>query len=955
MPSPATVARALELIGRGAVNHAYFFSKLESHEWIEPLVDQGFFRDPPPLRERGDLVHYPIWPESEYLARMAPIAPIQVAEVIRQIPETDNINVHRDLARAVIHLPGKQMARWAATEARWVSLQQQIRFPLSEALGTVVERLAGLGETRAAIELARALLTIRCAGDLGHAESVSGPPRFTESDAEISSSDETDEEDGEISELAALVVAGLSSRIIGLLNSYAYRQFVDRHVPALVEHGGIRTFEMLCDLLEDAIKSDKLQRYDGGLGRPAIEPHGQNHRDDVSDALIDAIRDASIQLVDSGVTLDAVVESLRSRTSPMFRRMTLHVVSEKHDHDPELAAELATCEEHYLDDRLLHEYSRLLGRVYPILDADRKDRVLTWISDGPPFQDSFAGDDDERRKWTIHWQRRRLAWIRPHLDEGWREQYARIVDEIGDPENPDFRSYTMTWMGPTSPVTAEDLGSLSAEEIARFVRSWRPTKDPMSPDPEGLARTLETVVAEAPSEFLEAHRAFLGGPVRYVSAVLRGLFQAVRDDVTIDWPTTIDLLSWLSARHSDDSALRSVRLDCMRLLEEGLKADLVDTRLRKAVWCIIDAIADDADPSPEAEARFASDDLPTHSINTVRGTALHAVVHYALWVYRSVSRNDEARLDAFDMDVIPEVRAKLERHLDPSIDPSPTIRSVFGDWFPHLVLLDEAWARQHVTRIFPNERPELRDAAWTTYLRSGRVYNRPFELLRDQYLAAVNRLDARDECDSITTERIGGFLGAHLIILAGRGLIEWSDDDGLLRQFFEKAEPDDTRQPLWLIGRDLSKHENDISDEALGRYKTIAENLLRLLEDDGRERMGHLSLLGWWIASGRFDAEWTLDRLERLVETAGAAEPSFAVMDCLVKLSKDHPGEVFNVFRIWVDADGPDRSVLFGRNESGRAILQAALAHPSAEQDARLFIDQLLAAGDLDFRDLLEP
>lgn len=954
MPSPTTVARALEIIGRGAVNHAYFFSKLESPEWIQPLVAKGFFREPPPPRKHGDRLHYPAWPESGYLARMAPVAPDCVAEVIRQIPDTDNINVHRDLARAVIHLPVNAMERWVGKEARWILAQRQIQLPLGRALGAVVERLAGLGRMRAAIELARPLLAIRRVVDSDHPGFVGAFPQPGGSGVETSGSEHADEEDPEVSEQAASVVAGLSSRIGGVMRRYEYRQFVERHLPGLVSRGGISVFEMLCDLLEDAIESDKLARYDGGLGRPAIEPHGQNYRDDVSDALIDAIRDTSEKLVEDGMPLEAVVESLSTRESPMFRRLILHLAAEKHNRNPELAAELVVCEEHFLDERLLHEYSRLLSLVYPVLDPDRSDRVMEWISAGPPLHDFFDRDDEERRKSKIYWQRRRLAWIHPHLDERWKEEYAEIVDEIGEPENPDFRSYATTWMGPTSPISAEELGSLSVEEIARYVRSWQPSGDPRSPEPEGLARTLEAVVADSPAEFLQVHRAFLEGPVRYVSAVLRGLFQAVRDDVAIDWPTTIDLMSSLAVRQSDDSDCGSARQDCIRLLDEGLRSDLIDIRLRKAVWSIIDTIADDTDPDPEADSKFASN-LASRSINTVRGNALHAVVTYSLWVYRSVMGTSEARPGDFGMRMIPEVRTRLERHLDPAIDPSPAIRSVYGQWFPHLVLLDDAWASQHVTSIFPDDQPELRDAAWETYLRYCRVYTRSFELLRGNYLAAVNRLEERRERDSTATESIAGFLGEHLVILAGRGLVAWSDEDALLRGFFENAEPDDARGAVLLVGGDLSRHENDIPDAAMARFRSLADELLGLLEKHGGERMGHLSSLGLWIVSGRFDPAWTVDRLQRLLELAGAVAPSFEVMDGLVEMSRSHPTEAFEALRTWLTTNRSDRRVLIGGpDEPAMAILQAALDQPSTEDDARSLVHQLGAAGYLGFRDLLD-
>ena len=951
-PSPATVAKAVELIGRSAVNHSYFFSKLKSPEWIGPLTEEGFFSDPPSRRVNGDFVRYPAWPESEYLARMAPVAPTRVAEVIGRIPDTDNVSVHEDMARAVIHLGAGSMARWATREARWVSRQPQIEYPLNEALGAVVERLACLGETKAALGLARSLLTMRCVVDPERPGTVREPSQTYGSGVEGSNGGPEDEEDPEVAEMAAAVVAQLSSRLVGRLSSYEYRRFVDRRLPVLVTHGGIKTLDMLCDILEEATDSDGLRRYDRAVWRPAIEPHRQNHGTDVSDALIDAIRDASMELVDNGVALAAVVESLARRTSPLFKRMILHLAAERHREDPELAARLAVCEDHFRDEMLLHEYSRLLGVVFPGLDDVGRSRVMKWIGDGPPLHDSFVVDDEERRKRTVYWQRRRLAWIRQDLDEGWKARYARIVNETGEPENPDFTSYTTTWMGPRSPVGAEDLESLPVEEIARYVRSWKASGDPMSPDEEGLSRTLEAVVAKRPAEFLNARGLFQDGSIRYVSAVLAGLSQAVRDETSIDWTATIDLMSWVAAQRSDDSESRHARQRCIWLLSEGLRDDLVDIRLRKTVWTIIDAMAYDADPTPEADSRHGGDPS-TRSINTVRGTALRTVVTYSLWVYRSEMGTVEARPGAFGMEWIPEVRAKLERHLDPAIDPSPTVRSVYGEWFPHLVFLDEAWARQHVESVFPDDRLELRDAAWETYLRRCPVYNLPFEILRRHYLEAVDRIDETAERDPPRGERIGGLLGGHLVILAGRGLIAWSDDDGLIRRFFENAEPEDADRAIRLVGRDLCDDESDVADDLLRRFRRLTEELLGLLKEHGRERMGHLKSLGWWIASGRFDPEWTLSRLSRLLELAGAAEPGFEVMDRLVELSADQPADVFEVLRTWVRSSGPDGGAMVGHSQSVRAILRAALTDPPTEDDARSFIHRLGAAGHLDFRDLL--
>ena len=952
MPSPAAVERALALIEKRPVNHSYFFSKLESPDWIEPLVDAGYFTDPPPPRFNGDYVSYPAWPESKYLTRMAPVAPARVAEVIGRIPDTDNVSVHEDLARAAIHLSAESMTQWAAREARWISRQPRIEYPLDEALGAVIDRLAGAGKTDAAIDLARSLLTIRCVTDSGHPGSVREPIQAYESGVERSIGESAGEEDPEAAEFAASMVADLSSRIVGRLSEYEYRQFVERHVTVLLTHSGIRTLEMLCDLLEHAIESDKLRRYDGAIWRSAIEPHAQNKLNEVADALIDAVRDGSMQLVDSGAGIRSVAAVLGGRRGTIFQRIVVHLATEQCAKHPEFAAEVALSEDRFFDQGLLHEYSRLLGGIFQRLDQEQKSLVFRWIGRGPEFRDSFTGGDEERRKWKLHWQARRLAWIREHLDAEWERRYARIVGEAGEPEHPDFTWYATTWMGPTSPVGVDDLEAMSTSEVLAYLASWEPTGDPIAPDREGLARVLEEVVGRSPGEFLTASDSILELRVRYVVALLRGLCQAVREERTIDWTSVMALLSEILRRHPRDREWREGRLQSVRLLGAGLKDDVIPFGLRSAVWAVIDSAADDLDSSPEDDAE-STFDVATTSIDTVREEAMHSVVQYALWVYRSVLDAEAGDSPAFDLNRIPEVRKRLDRHLDPALEPSPSVRAVYGQWFPHLTLLDADWTKRNTDKIFSDRFPELRDAAWETYLRFSRVYIRPFQLLRDQYAAAVGRLPGSEDRAASTRGHPERRLGEHLLAMVGSGLLHWSDEDALVRRFFENAKPNDAQGAIGRIGRELCCEETEFPAEVLERFESLTEELLGLLEEAGQERMGHLSSLGWWIASGRFNPKWTLAQLDRLIRLAGTAKPYFEVMDCLVELMEDHPAETFEVFTFWVNADPAERPLILRRSEAARAILRTALANQATSAKARVLLDRLGAAGHLSFRDLV--
>lgn len=95
MPTEAQVDRALELIQKSGGNYQYFFEKLSSPAWIEPLEAKGRFDHPPAIERIGTMYRYPRWPEGEYLQRMATRDPEAVAKAIRDAPfKSDKSLVH---------------------------------------------------------------------------------------------------------------------------------------------------------------------------------------------------------------------------------------------------------------------------------------------------------------------------------------------------------------------------------------------------------------------------------------------------------------------------------------------------------------------------------------------------------------------------------------------------------------------------------------------------------------------------------------------------------------------------------------------------------------------------------------------------------------------------------------------------------------------------------------------
>ncbi len=112
MPTDAQVDKALELIQKSGGNYEYFFEKLSSPAWIEPLFRRGRFDHPPRIEPIDKMYRFPSWPEGEYLLRMADVAPKEVAAAIKPVCfASNNPIVHRLL----VEIAESCQHRWRKT------------------------------------------------------------------------------------------------------------------------------------------------------------------------------------------------------------------------------------------------------------------------------------------------------------------------------------------------------------------------------------------------------------------------------------------------------------------------------------------------------------------------------------------------------------------------------------------------------------------------------------------------------------------------------------------------------------------------------------------------------------------------------------------------------------------------------------------------------------------------
>ncbi|WP_322793331.1 hypothetical protein [Bellilinea sp.] len=954
-PTREQVDKAVALLVH-AQQYRYFFNKLQNPEWLEPLREKEFFRHPPaPIRdEEKGTIRFPLWPEAQYLARVAQHKPDLVIEIIQNMDDTDNAAVISDLVDALLVIPSDVSTRLVEKAARWAESPYLL---VPQKLGQLIAHWANGKRTEEALRVARVLLDVF--PDEYQLQAVPNEEfRFP---------------------------LDLRARY----DTRYYEEILKKDFPQLVRAAGLPALELLCDLLDKAIR---LSRQRDGIEatedysfiwRPVIEEHPQNISRTIETVLVTAVRDAAEVIVQFGYgTVEEVVKALERRQWKVFQRLALHLLRVFREQAAGLAAERLTNRALFEDRSVQHEYVLLLRECFPKLTPEEQATILGWIETGPDtekfkrsreIQTGSPPSDDEVIQYREIWQRDWLTRMGvEHLPTKWQERHRELVDKYGASKYVEFLVYNEgVWVGPTSPKSADELKAMSVEEIAQFLRTWMPPDDLFRvSSPEGLNRVLSSVVAEDPSRFAAKAPLFQGLDPTYVRALLSGLQDALIQGKTFEWEPVLNLCNWVLSQPREipgrqvrdldaDPDWERTREGIANLLSAGFKdrPGAIPIGLRQMVWGILKPLMDDPEPTPEYEQHYGGSNMDpaTLSINTTRGEAMHAVIRYALWVQRHLEKepSSEERLRK-GFDEMPEVREVLETHLDLARESSLAIRAVYGQWFPWLVLLDPEWARENSVRIFPHdaENEVFFEAAWNTYVTFCPPYDSVLEILRQQYSLAVGRISTQRE-DTRWLANPDEKLAEHLMAFYWRGKL--SLDDPLLTGFWKKAPGALRAHALEFIGRALEQTREPIPAEILDRLKELWEQRLTIAKttEQSSEFEKELAVFGWWFVSEKFELDWAIAQLLASLYIARTILPEDEVLECLGRAAKTHPQKSVECLRLIAEGDREGWKLYLGL-EHVRTILGLALQHPDAKDEAVRMIHYLGSRGFLDFHDLLE-
>lgn len=887
-----------------------FFERIADPSWLPLLQCAGLFAEPPePKLHDDNTVGFPPWPQLRYLVRMATVLPDEVTEIAMTIPTTDNAAVNSgviDIGRA---LPVAHAAQLVPRLAATLETRYRIGFPI---------RLAGLIDTFSE------------AGNL--------PSALALTSALLSFEPTVEPEEGDLP--SELIRSMREPRL--RIDEHTYESILQRQTTPLAATIGLPVIEILAGLLEEAITiSASPEMIEQGqdfssVWHRAISPDGLSHDLGTKSKLTTALSHAlAVRVAAVPADLRPLLDLLSTRKWSIFRRLSLDLLARLTADEPEIRLQL-TDPAVFDDLQLRPEYDRLLTARFATLDSDAQQAILAMVERGPSHVDGHiewvrqaqGGEPtDEGLKTYIEiWQRDRLAPIAGQLPEEWNRRYEALVADSGPPQRSDSPLFTGGFVAQRSPTAAEELATLSIDDLVAYLGAFEPSPEFLGPSKSGLAQTLTDVVAADPSRYLIEARQLGDLDVEYAHGVLNGIARAQTTGATLDWDQVIDLcetiVSHPRSQTPDDSTIDGwgwARLDVMRLLISGFTGPHPPgDHHRHRIFDLIAAVASDPHPTPAEEYRFgppnmSPDDL---ALNSVRPRAIDAAMQYGVWVYQN-----------HPDDPFGEITSLVQEHLDPVADPSVAVRAVLGREFSTLVAFNREWAEAAGTRIFPADEPlrRLWEAAWDAYLWRG-LRNMPTWLaLRDQYALAVARLapgseDRRDQGRDHA-------LANHLMNLYWSG--ELSFDEGLLAEFFNRADDETRRLALESVGRGLAQDGPPVEPAVLDRLLALWDSRVQAAQTLPSKE---LSAYGWWFCSTRLPAEHRFDGLRNALTLAGAAEPAHMVVEQLASLSANHPRSAAELLADMVDheTDGWRFSLW---DESAATIIRNALASP--DDDAR--------------------
>lgn len=646
-----------------------------------------------------------------------------------------------------------------------------------------------------------------------------------------------------------------------------YKEIIKRHLARLAEYNAISLLSIIEANLRYAIKIEtrsKSEKDYSTMWRPAIEDNPQNYDfDQPKDIFVEILRDVLYKILQNKPD-DAkriIAKYLKDKYS-IFRRLAIH--SSRLSNFDDLIKSILTNKSNLNNTEIHHEFFMLVEEKFDVLNSKQKNRFISRIIEMPVEKITREQDKDRAEKYKESWQTRRLLMVKKYLekDEDIKE-FKYLLDSYHDKfakmDSPDLLSYHTAWVGPTSALTKEEIAKKSPEEFINWTKiNLQPPYEIREASPEGVARILQEVVKEKPESYARSAEKFIDEKIlpSYLCGFLRGLEEAIKNNKTFELEPVIKFIESPLKFHAEPkfdsrhdvfdigkySWIRGVIANFIEALVMKDEFVLTEDILNRTQHILVELIEKDEDPTEKDEKEYGKEaknmDYTTYCINSNRGKAMCALMQHALKRARMRPEEEKKKEEGKGpfppgerMDLYKEF---LTKRLDD--EKSPSVQSSYGRFMPYLCYLDQDWLKNMIKseKLFPKNK-ELQnfwEAHWEGYIGFHSMYNQLYDLLKENYIRAVDNLTRRTDKKE-KFERYDDKLAEHLMIAYWRK-IEDIKIGQILDKFFGNAPINIRGHAIWFLASAIEETKPKVDSEEWKRLRKLWEYRIENCKDDER-------------------------------------------------------------------------------------------------------------------------
>jgi hypothetical protein len=653
----------------------------------------------------------------------------------------------------------------------------------------------------------------------------------------------------------------------------------------------------------------------------------------------------------------------------IFTRLAYLTLSYSSQKAPDLS-DILLCDQDALASYYLKfEYGELAKARLPHM-ADEKRAELFHLIDTLPakheaawrnrFEEHEKRPPDENNVRTY-----RMAVVRDAewewrdvLPDDRKKALDAIVAEIKDPD---------AWLGKfrageQSPMSPDDFKARSPEEVAEYLRTWKPDAQ-NSETKTALAFELYKAVQAEADKYAAGAAAFKGLSPIYVRRYFEGLRYPAQNKAEFGWTKPLELLETIlplvtpptSGERSsggDDPSWFWAALEGAQLLRAGLQqgkegVEYINAELVKR---LISAIENAAPPKPEIE-NFEQQYLENPFFaaeKTMLGLAVELRMLELFWL----SKQEGSFVAKSSRDAIrnsPDFADSAERALAAGGANGRVVHAIVGKYLDWLFYFGSAWVEANIQLIFPQDKA-LREAAWLGHLINGSGPVLPLTgLMRELYAEETEHLLVPRN-DSEREWRQDHF-GEYVLLQYLFG--DYSKD--LLERFFETAPARLRGHVISSLGQRL--HKSQTSEEARTRGMAYFDMRLAAASDEpgNKEAFGiELEAIGHWLHNTDLDPAWLIDRMLRMLRLGFAPGHAYSVVEYASDIAETEPAGAVALIGELFKHPKTEQWAYTTQQPAIRKILETGIAtgDPEVRSAVERTISFLVSRGETSFLDL---